>query len=83
MEAGFLGGGYEPLGSGGPRMRFRRDVVEDMKEVEENIEEEIKELEHEAEEALAPVAETLHVAPWWADKENDIFPNLFYILLVF
>merc|ERR1712243_404130 len=26
--------------------------------------EEIKELEHLAEEALAPVAETLHVAPW-------------------
>jgi len=65
MEGGFLGGGgYEPLGSGGPRMRFRRDVVEDMEEFEENVEEEIKELEHEAEEALAPVAETLHVAPW-------------------
>ena len=65
MDAGFLGGGgYEPLGSGGPRMRLRRDVVEDVQEFEENVEEEIKELEHEAEEALAPVAETLHVAPW-------------------
>ena len=73
MEGGFLGGGgnlFENLG-GGPRMRFRRDaeedsggVVEDIKEFEHNVEEKFEEIEQEAEEAIAPVAETLHVKPW-------------------
>ena len=45
-------------------MRFRRDVVEDMEEGIHDMEEEVKEIEHELEEELAPVAETLHVAPW-------------------
>jgi len=62
MEGGFLGGG--DLGGGGPRMRYRRDVVEDVEEGFHDVEEEVKELEHQMEEELAPVAETLHVAPW-------------------
>ena len=52
-------------------MRFRRDaeeesggVVEDIKEFEHNVEEKFEEIEQEAEEAIAPVAETLHVKPW-------------------
>ena len=60
-------GGWPGPGSGGlrsPRMRFRRDVVEDMKEGVHDVEEEIMDLEKKAEEELAPVAETLHVAPW-------------------
>jgi len=65
MGIGGEGSFYEPdFGGGGPRMRFRRDVVETVEEEFHEVEEEIKELEHEAEEALAPVAETLHVAPW-------------------
>ena len=62
MEGGFLGGG--DLGGGGPRMRYRRDVVEDVEEGFHDMEEEVKEIEHQMEEELAPVAETLHVAPW-------------------
>ena len=63
MEGGFLGGGGG-IGGGGPRMRYRRDVVEDVEEGFHDVEEEVKELEHQMEEELAPVAETLHVAPW-------------------
>merc|ERR1719192_1990752 len=48
----------------GARNRVRRDVVEDMKEGVHDVEEEIMDLEKKAEEELAPVAETLHVAPW-------------------
>jgi len=45
-------------------MRYRRDVVEDVEEGFHDMEEEVKEIEHQMEEELAPVAETLHVAPW-------------------
>merc|ERR1711953_1596359 len=53
------------------RMRFRRDadgegggVIDDIKDFEHDMEEKVEELEKEAEEAVAPVAETLHVKPW-------------------
>jgi len=51
-------------GEGGPRLRYRRDVVEDVKEFEHNVEDKVVELEHEAEEALKPVAEMVHMKPW-------------------
>ena len=72
MNRGPLGGGgsfYEELFGGGDtmrgaRMRFRRDVIEEMKEAEHKVEEEVKELEKEAEDLVAPAAEKVGMEPW-------------------
>merc|ERR1719445_2023175 len=51
----------------GPRKRVRRDapdIVGGIKEGFHTVEEKAVEIEHQMEEELAPVAETLHVAPW-------------------
>ena len=47
-----------------PKMRFRRDVVEDVKEMPHKVEEEFKHLEKEAEDLVAPAAEPLGMEPW-------------------
>ena len=71
-EGGFLGGGgnlFDHLG-GGPRMRYRREaddeggVLDDLKDAEKKVEETFVELEHEAEDAVAPIAETVGMQPW-------------------
>ena len=72
MNTGPLGGGgsfYEEFFGGGdamsgPRMRFRRDVIEDVKEAEHKVEEEIIHLEKEAEDIVAPAAEKVGMEPW-------------------
>merc|ERR1719245_1659040 len=48
----------------GARSRFRRDVMEDIKEAEVKVEEEIKHLEKEAEDIVAPAAEKVGMEPW-------------------
>ena len=45
-------------------MRFRRDVVEDVKDTFHDAEDAVVDLEHKAEDALQPVADTLHVPAW-------------------
>ena len=67
-----LGGGgsfYQDLFGGGntmngARSRFRRDVMEDIKEAEVKVEEEIKHLEKEAEDIVAPAADKVGMEPW-------------------
>ena len=72
MNGGLLGGGgsfYDELfGIGGPiigsRMRYRRDVVEDVEAEVHKVEEKIEHLEEQAEEKLEPIAEKAHMKPW-------------------
>lgn len=72
MNTGPLGGGrnfYEEFFGGGdamsgPRMRFRRDVMEDVKEAEHKVEEEIIHLEEKAEDIVAPAAKKVGMEPW-------------------
>merc|ERR1719350_1398347 len=48
----------------GARRRFRRDVVEDVKEAEHKVEEEIIHLEEKAEDIVAPAAKKVGMEPW-------------------
>ena len=72
MNGGLLGGGgsfYDELFGGGGamtggRMRYRRDVMEDMKDGVHTVEDEVIKLEEKAEDLLEPVAEKTHMKPW-------------------
>jgi len=72
MNEGFLGDGgqfYDDMFGAkdtmnGPRMRYRRDVLEDMKGGVHKVEDGIIHLEEKAEDLVEPLAEKAHMKPW-------------------